>query len=224
MQGLPVPSSVTWKEGGAQNEYVVLIEPCYPGYGTTLGTALRRVLLSSLPGAAVVAFTMKGMTHEFSTMPGVKEDAIRIILALKKLRFRMPIAEEVRVRIHKKGIGTVTGADIEKNAALEVVNPGEIIATLTTSDMDFEMELVIRSGRGYLALDSRAQEEREIGKIFIDGLFSPIINVGMHVENIRVGEVTNFERLTLTILTDGTINGQDALKDVVSILKHLYIK
>lgn len=218
MENLPVPQKIDWKKGKQDHQEIVTIEPCYPGYGTTLGTALRRVLLSSLPGAAPVAVKMKGVLHEFSTIPGIKEDVMEIILAVKKIRFKLFDLEEATLRISVNGAKEVHASDFEKNAHVEIMNPETHIATLTSPDSELELEVYIRKGRGYLPTEERDREEREIGKILIDALFSPVSNVGIKVENIRVGEMTNFERLTLTITTDGTITPEEAFTESVSIL------
>ncbi len=219
MEQIPFPSNIAWKPGNQEHEEIVTIEPCYPGYGVTLGNAIRRVLLSSLPGAAVVAVKIDGVLHEFSTLDHVKEDSMSLILNLKNIRLKMHEVEEARLYLKASGIKTVTAGDIAKNASVEIVNPEAVIATLTDKKAKLDMEIVVRRGRGYLAVEDRGHEEqREIGNIMIDALFSPVVNVGLKVEDQRVGEMTNYERLVLTILTDGILTPQEAFLESVEIL------
>lgn len=222
MQQLPVPQKIEWVPQKAEHTEKVVIEPCYPGYGMTLGTALRRILLSSLSGSAPVAVKIKGVLHEFSAMSGVKEDVMDIILAIKKIRLKLFSEEEVRLTMKASGQKEVKAKDIDKNALVEIANPSEHLATLTSSDAELEMEIFVRPGRGYLPVEDRGHEEREIGKILIDALFSPITNVGFKVEHIRVGEMTNFERLILTIATDGTITPREAFLKAIEILEEQF--
>ncbi len=221
MQALSIPQHIVWKPGTKPHEeHVGLVEisPCEPGYGITLGTALRRVLLSSLPGAAITAFKVEGALHEFTTLPHVKEDVVALVLALKGIRFNLHTDEEVRLTLSKKGVTEVTAGDFTPHAAVEVVNPGAHIATITSSEGSFDMEVVVRKGRGYMATEDRDREERELGTILVDALYSPVLNVGVNVDHVRVGEMTNFERLTLSVTTDGSVSPQDAYMQSVDIL------
>lgn len=198
----------------------IIIEPCYPGYGITIGNALRRVLLSSLEGAAVTSVKIKGAQHEFSTIPHIKEDALQIILNLKKLRFKMFTDEPVKLNLNVKGEKEVTAADIKKSNDVEVINSDLKIATLTNRNAEFDMELTVEKGLGYVSVEQKEslQEEREIGNIVIDSIFTPIVNVGMKIENVRVGQMTNYDKLILTVETDGTIKIHDAIEKSAQIL------
>ncbi len=214
MEKIPVPNNASFEDLGS-NQYRVVVEPLYPGYGVTIGNSLRRVLLSSLPGAAVTAVKIKGVDHEFSTIPNVKEDVIEIILNLKQLRMKSHSDQPVRMELKVKGEKVVTAADFKKNADVEIVNPDLHIATLDNKSADFEMEIVVNTGRGYVAVEQRENEKLEIGMIAVDAIYTPIKTVNFEIQNVRVGQITNFDKLTMTIETDGTTNGKDAM-DVAS--------
>lgn len=218
MENILLPSTISIRPGEAPNTAVLVVEPCFWGYGTTLGNALRRVLLSTLPGAAVTAVKIKGATHEFQTVPGVKEDVLQIILNLKGLRLKLHAEEAVKLTLRKKGEGVVTAEDFEPNADVEIVNAELAIATITDAKTEFELEVVIERGRGYSPTETRKTEAGEIGMIAIDALFSPIRNVGYRVENTRVGDITDYDRLVMTIETDGTIDAEDAVRQSAKIL------
>ncbi|MEK7075639.1 MAG: DNA-directed RNA polymerase subunit alpha, partial [Patescibacteria group bacterium] len=179
---------------------------------------LRRVLLSSMPGAAVVAVKMKWVDHEFSTIPNVKEDVVEIILNLKQLRLKVHTEEPVRLTLKVKGEKVVTAADIKETDLVEVVNKDLYIATLDNKTAELDMELIVQQGRGYVPVEQRESEKLEIGMIAIDAIYTPIKNVNYEVQNVRVGQITNFDKLTITMETDGTINGQEALNIAAHIL------
>lgn len=212
-----LPKKIKIKKESA-NKATVTIEPCYFGYGTTLGNSLRRVLLSSLPGAAVTAVKIKGVDQEFQSIPKVKEDALNVILNLKNLRVKVMSEEPVKLHLKASGEKIVTAADIEKNSNVEIVNPDLVIATLTDKKSDLEMEITVQKGRGYLPIEERDKEELEIGTIMVDAVFSPVKNVGYKVENTRVGDITDYDKLTLNIETDGSISPQEALSQAAQIL------
>ncbi len=218
MESLLLPSKIQYHEGDTHNKGVFTIEPCYYGYGTTLGNALRRVLLSSLPGAAVTAIKINGVQHEFSAVEHVKEDVVEIILNFKLLRLKVHSAEPVVLKLKATGEKIVTAADIEKNSDVEIINKDLHLATLTDKKADFEVDITVSQGRGYVATESRDKEKLDIGTIAIDSIFTPIANVGFTVENTRVGQITNFDKLTLTIETDGTITPEFAFQSSVDIL------
>jgi DNA-directed RNA polymerase subunit alpha len=218
MENILLPSKIEFKEGKTKNEGIITIEPCYQGYGTTLGNALRRVLLSSLPGAAVTAVKIKGTPHEFSTIPSIKEDVIEIILNLKQLRLRVFNSEPVRLSLKAKGEKEVKAKDIETSSDVEIVNPDLHIATLTAKNADLDMEIFVSQGRGYVPTENREKENLEIGVISIDSIFTPIKNVGFKVEDTRVGQITNYDKLTLNVETDGTITPEAAFKQAVGML------
>jgi len=195
-----------------------LIEGCHPGYGITLGNALRRVLLSSLPGAAVTEIKVKGVTHEFTTLDGVKEDVVQIILNLKKVRFRLHEAESVKILLKAKGAKDVSAKDITTTSDVEVANPDQHIATLTAAKSDLEIELTIEKGIGYVSVEQRERDEKELGAIAIDAIFSPIERVNFKVEDMRVGKRTDYDRIILEVKTDGTITPEEAYAESVKFL------
>lgn len=203
------------------NLAVFEIENLYPGYGVTIGNSLRRVLLSSLEGAAVTHVNMKGVSHEFSTIDGVMEDAITIIMNLKKLRFKIYGDEPQKATLKVKGDKEVTGADFDLPTQLELINKDAHIATISDKKKEFEMEIQVEKGIGYAPVEQRKPangEKPEIGVIQIDSIFTPAKRVNFRVENMRVGERTDFDRLTLEVETDGTIAPEDAFFKACEIL------
>lgn len=194
---------------------------CYPGYGTTLGNALRRVLLSSLDGAAAKSVKIHGVTHEFSTITGVMEDVVQIILNMKQVRFKLHGDEAVKVTVKSKGEGVVTAGDIKAPSSVEIVNPDQVIATVTDKKTVFEMEIEIDKGIGYVPVEVREREEREereIGNIAIDAIYTPVKRVNYEIENMRVGKRTDYDKVTLEIVTDGSIDPAQAFEKSVGIL------
>jgi DNA-directed RNA polymerase subunit alpha len=186
-----------------------LAEPLERGYGTTIGNALRRILLSSLPGFAISAVRIKGVLHEFSTLPGVKEDITDIVLNLKEVRLRLHEGDQITAALKSKGEAVVTARDISAGPSLEILTPDQHIATLDKS-ADLDMEIVIKRGRGYVPAE-RGSEDEPIGTIRLDAVFSPIRKVNFVVTNARVGQRTDYDRLALEIFTDGSISPRDAL-------------
>lgn len=217
MQPIPLPNKVNLTEERG-NHFAFVVEPLYPGFGTTIGNALRRVLLSSIPGAAVTAFKIRGIDHEFSTVPNVREDVIELMLNLKQLRLKCYSAEPVTLFLKATGEGPVTAAAIEENESVEVINKDLHIATLDGKGSSMEMEIVVQQGRGYVPVEQREHERPEIGLIQLDAVYSPIRNVSYEVKNVRVGQMTNFDQLTITLDTDGSINGKDAMDVAARIL------
>lgn len=193
------------------------IEPLAPGYGVTLANSLRRVLLASLPGAGATSVRIDGATHEFATIPGVTEDVVEIILNLKSLRMKLMSDEPVTLILDKKGPGAVTAADFKKNPDVEIMNPDLHIATLDKKG-HLSLEITCEKGRGYVTTEMRREEKLPLGTIAIDTIFTPIKKVHYQVENTRVGRMTNFDKITLDITTDGTIDPYDALKQAGQIL------
>ena len=221
MISLPLPPKVTQKK---KNQASFEIEGLYPGYGVTIGNALRRVLLSSLQGAAITEVKIKGFPHEFTTVPGVLEDGIMILLNIKNLRFKIFEGDSHRIELKVKGDKAVTGADFKVPSQLKLVNPEAHIATVTDKSTEFEMEILIEKGIGYEPKDRRKTKKAEIGAIALDAIFSPIRNVNFQVENMRVGDRTDFDRLNLEIETDGTITPEEAFFEACDILlKHFNI-
>ncbi|MEX0587576.1 MAG: DNA-directed RNA polymerase subunit alpha [Patescibacteria group bacterium] len=205
----------TEKETAGQGRFV--IEPLMEGYGTTLGTSLRRVLLSSLPGAAVAEVRIQGVTHPFTTIKGIKEDVVELLLNLKKIRFIFKADGPFEGTIEAKGKRTITAGDIKVSSEVEVANPDLKIATLTDKDSKLSLSTMIEKGVGY-----KPSEERERGKIGViplDSIFSPVLKVAFRTEGARVGRKTNFERLVLDITTDETVKPSRALGQAAEILR-----
>ena len=197
------------------------IEPLHSGYGMTLGNSLRRVLLSSIAGAAVTAFKIEGVTHEFTSVPGVKEDIVDIMLNLKGARFRVYGNDVQTLRIVKQGKGSVTVKDIQTNADVEIVNPEHVIATIDDAKAKLVIDLTIEVGRGYRTIEEGATKKAS-DMIAIDAVFSPVLRVRYKVENTRVGQATDLDRLLLVVDTDGSITPQDAFEEASAILVNQY--
>jgi len=217
MENLLLPSKVEFLPGETPNKGSLVVTPCYFGYGTTLGNTLRRVLLSSLPGAAVEAFKVKGVQHEFTGADGVKEDMVEVILNLKQLSVKVFTDEPVVLNISKKGPGVVTAGDIEKNSNAEIFDKDMVICHLTSAK-NFEMELIVGRGRGFKPVEEKDKKHYDLGTIVIDSIFTPIRDVGYSVEYTRVGDITNYEKLTLNIETNGTITPEEAIRQSTQIL------
>ncbi len=207
------PSIISEKEFSGTYE----IDGLYPGYGHTLGNSLRRIILSSLPGAAITNVKIDGVAHEFSTMEGVSEDAIMILLNLKKVRVKMLSDEPQTLTIKVKGPKTVTAADITAPSQVEILNPEQHIAEVT-GKIDFNVELTVERGLGYVPKEEIQKDRVEVGSIALDALFSPIRRVNYEVENMRVGDRTDFNRLRIFIETDGTISPREALENSIEIM------
>ncbi|HSW75354.1 MAG TPA: DNA-directed RNA polymerase subunit alpha [Candidatus Saccharimonadales bacterium] len=214
------PGVVTVDDHSATNSTFV-VEPLHSGYGMTLGNSLRRVLLSSISGAAVTSFKIEGATHEFTTVPGVKEDVVDIMLNLKGVRFRVYGEETQNLRIVKKGRGPVTAKDIQVNADVEIVNPEHVIATLEDDKSQFIMDLVVETGRGYRTIEEGSAKKAS-DMIAVDAIFSPVLRVRYKVENTRVGQMTDLDKLIITVETDGTITPRDAFEEASAILVNQY--
>lgn len=218
MEEILLPTTIEFLAGEDPNVGKVVISPCHQGYGTTLGNALRRVLLSSLPGAAVESVKIAGVQHEFSAIEGVQEDMIAVILNLKQLAVRCFSEEHVILSLHKKGKGTVTAADFGKNSDVEIVNPDLKIFTITGEKTVIDMEIAIGLGRGYKPVEEKSAKNLDLGTILIDSLYTPIRDVGYNVELTRVGDVTDYEKLSLNIETNGTITPHEAVQQATKIL------
>lgn len=197
------------------------VEPLHTGYGMTLGNSIRRVLLSSISGAAITSFKVEGATHEFTTLKGVKEDIVDIMLNLKGIRFRVFGDEAQTLRITKKGKGAVTAKDIEVNADVEVVNPEQVIATIDDDKASFVMDIVVEVGRGYRTIEEESARKAS-DMIALDAVFSPVRRVRYKVENTRVGQITDLDKLLLTVDTDGSITPRDAFEEAAAILVNQY--
>lgn len=199
-----------------------VIEPLHRGYGMTLGNSLRRVLLSSIGGAAVTAFKIEGVSHEFTTVDGVKEDVVDIMLNLKQIRFKVFTEELVNLRLTKKGKGPVKAGDIESTADVEIVNPELVIATIDDTKTKFVMDLIVETGRGYRAVEEGGHETTPSDMISVDALFSPVSRVRYKVANTRVGQTTDLDKLLLTVDTDKSITPRDAFEEAAAILVNQY--
>lgn len=224
MFDIPAPTKVTFhKDPEKENKATLVIEPCFPGYGMTIGNALRRVLLSSLPGAAISAVKMEGVDHEFSTIENIKEDVIEIILNLKQVRMAMHHDEPIRLKFSASGKRPFTAADFEKTEGIEIVNPDLVIATGTSASAKLNMEVIIEKGQGYVPVEQKEKKDLEIGMISIDSIFTPVQNVSLSITNARVGRMTNFDKITMEIVTDGTISPEDAIKICGKILVDQFV-
>lgn len=204
------------KEDGFKGFYQ--IDGFYPGYGHTIGNSLRRVILSSLPGTAIISVKIEGVEHEFSTIEGIKEDIIRILLNLKKVRIKLLSDEPQVLKLKVKGIKDITAGDITKTGQVEILNPEQAIATITTAKGSLDMEITVRKGLGYISKEVLQKEITGIGTIVLDASFTPIRRASYEVENMRVGDRTDFNRLHIFIETDGTIMPKEALEKSIEIM------
>ncbi len=193
-----------------------IIEPLEQGYGQTLGNSLRRVLLSSLPGAAITSVKIEGVKHQFSTVPGLKEDVVELVLNLKKIRLSIEGSQSVTMILSKKGPGEVKASDIEVPAGVRIVNPELVLGTLADKKASLELEFIAEKGYGYVSVDEKHIEE--IGTIPMDALFSPVSRVNYRIEATRVGRMTNLDKLVMEIWTDGAMSSLDALKAAAKLL------
>lgn len=218
MEDILLPTTIEFTDGEQPNIGKVVITPCQKGYGTTLGNALRRVLLSSLPGAAIESVKIDGVQHEFSAIDGVQEDVVEIILNLKQVAVRCFPDEPVVLSLTKKGKGDITAADFEKNSDIEIVNPDLKIMTVTDAKKEINMEVVIGKGRGYVPVEEKDSKNMDLGTIVIDSLYTPIRDIGYNVESTRVGDVVDYEKLVLNIETNGTITPKKAIEQSTKIL------
>lgn len=200
----------------AENYGRFKIEPLDPGYGHTLGNALRRVLLSSIPGSAITKIKIDGVFHEFSTIPGVKEDVTEIVLNVKGIRLRSYAERPVKVLLTKQGAGVVRAGDIDTPSNVELVNPNHYICTLDADDGHIEIEMTVERGKGYVAADQ--YDSLPIGEIPVDAIYTPVPKVNYVVENMRIGQATDYDRLLIEIWTDGTIKAGDALSHAAQVL------
>ncbi len=196
------------------------IDGFYPGYGHTIGNSLRRIILSSLPGAAITSIKIAGVSHEFSTIAGIKEDVVTLILNLKRIRIKMLSSEPQTLTLKVKGVKEVTAADIEASGQVEILNPDLHLASITEKATELDIEMRVEKGLGYVAKEILQKERVDIGAITLDAIFSPIRRVNYEVENMRVGDRTDFNRIKLFIETDGTIMPKEALEKSIEIMIH----
>ena len=209
-------------EEHSANSATFLIEPLHQGYGNTLGNSLRRVLLSSVEGGAIVAFRIQGVSHEFTTVPGIKEDVVEIMLNLKGVRLRVHTDEPVELRLEKKGAGDITAADIKVSADVEIVNPDHVIATIDDPKTSVIFDIVVESGRGYRTIEESSTDRLHSDMIALDAVFSPVLRVRFKVDGTRVGQETNLDKLSLTVDTDGTITPKEAFEEAAAVLVNQY--
>jgi DNA-directed RNA polymerase subunit alpha len=213
------PKRIEMDEPSRTNFYGKFVaEPLERGFGITMGNALRRVLLSSLQGAAIVSVKFDGVLHEFSTIPGVREDVTDVVLNLKEVKVKILDAEEAVIHLSKEGEGKVTAADIETPESVEVLNPAQHIATVN-KEAKLHMEMVVKTGKGYVPAERNKPKDQEIGIIPMDAIFSPIEKVNYVVTNARVGQITDYDKLTLEVWTDGSVLPEDAVAYAAKILK-----
>jgi DNA-directed RNA polymerase subunit alpha len=198
------------------------IEPLHAGYGNTLGNSFRRVLLSSIEGAAITAFRIEGATHEFTTIPGVREDVVDIMLNIKNIRLKCFSDEPVELRLEKKGAGVVTAGDIKTTADVEVVNPDQVICNIDDPKKSVMIDMVVESGRGYQTIEISSSKRLHSDMIAVDAIFSPVLRVRYKIEGTRVGQETNLDKLIITVETDGSISPRDAFEQAAAILVNQY--
>lgn len=203
-----------------ENRGTFEIDGLYPGYGHTLGNSLRRIILSSLPGAAITQVKIDGVEHEFSAMDGVKEDVIMILLNLRRIRLALHGDEPITITLKKSGLGMVTAGDISAPTQVEILNPEQPICEITSKGTKLEMELRIEKGLGYVPREVHMKDKMEIGAIAMDAVFTPIRRANYEVENMRVGDRTDYNRLRITLETDGTYSAREALEKSIEIMIH----
>lgn len=206
----------------SDNVATFVVKPLEPGYGNTLGNSLRRVLLSSINGAAIVAFKIDGVSHEFTSIEGVKEDVVDIMLNLKNIKFKAHTDSPVELRLEKTGAGVITAADIQTSADMEVVNPDQIIATIDDAKTKFVMNLVVESGHGYKTIEESSEDRIHSDMIAVDAIFTPVLRVRYKVDSTRVGQVSNLDKLNITIETDGSLSPREAFEQASAILANQY--
>lgn len=198
------------------------ISPLYPGYGNTLGNSLRRVLLSSIEGAAIVAFRIEGVSHEFTTVSGVKEDVVDIMLNIKNVRLKCYSDNPIELRLEKKGSGIVTAGDIKTTPDVEVVNKDQVICTIDDPKKSIVMDFVVENGRGYQTIEESTDKRLHDDMIAVDAIFSPVLRVRYKVENTRVGQDSNLDKLIMNIETDGSLTPREAFEQAAAILVNQY--
>ncbi len=196
------------------------IDGLFPGYGHTLGNSLRRIILSSLPGAAITQVKITNAKHEFDTIAGVKEDVINILLNIKRIRLAIHTDEPITISLKKKGAGIVTAADIDAPSQVEILSPEQPIAEITTKTGELEIEFTVEKGLGYVAREIHSKDKMEVGTIALDAVFTPIRRANYEVENMRVGDRTDYNRLRIMIETDGTMTPKEALEQSIEVMIH----
>ncbi len=203
-----------------ENRGIYEVDGLYPGYGHTLGNSLRRIILSSLPGAAITQVKIEGVEHEFSTIKGIKEDVLTILLNIKRIRLSLHSEEPVKMTLKKKGAGLITAADIDAPTQIEILSTDQPIAEITDKSTELEIEFTVEHGMGYVPREVHQKEKVEIGTIALDAVFTPIRRANYEVENMRVGDRTDYNRLRVMVETDGTISPKAALEKSIEIMIH----
>ncbi len=203
-----------------ENRGTFEIDGLYPGYGHTLGNSLRRIILSSLPGAAITQVKIDGVEHEFSAIDGVKEDVIVMLLNLRRIRMALHGDEPITISLKKSGLGVVTAGDIQTPSQVEILNPEQVICEITNKSTKLDMEMRIEMGLGYVPREVHMKDKMEIGAIAMDAVFTPIRRANYEVENMRVGDRTDYNRLRITLETDGTYTAREALEKSIEIMVH----
>jgi DNA-directed RNA polymerase subunit alpha len=217
MENIPLPKNIEYKEI-KKNKTQIIIGPLFPGYGITIANSLRRVLLSSLNGAAITKVKIKGASHEFSTLDHLKEDVVEIMLNIKKIRLKVFSDEPIKLKLKVKGEKIVKAGDINKNAQIEIANPDLILAHLTDKKGELEIEFTADNGQGYVTVENKIDQALGSNEMSIDSFYSPIINVSFSIEDVRVGKRTDYEKLKMKVQTDGTIDPKEAISKATKIL------
>ena len=217
MENIPLPKNIEYKEI-KENKTQIIIGPLFPGYGITIANSLRRVLLSSLSGAAITKVKIKGASHEFSTLDHLKEDVVELMLNIKKIRLKVFSDEPIKLKLKIKGEKVVKAGDIDKNAQMEIANPGLILAHLTDKKGELEIEFTADNGQGYVTVENKIEQTLAANEMSIDSFYSPIINVSFNIEAIRVGKRTDYEKLKMKVQTDGTIDPKEAISRATKII------
>jgi len=218
MGNIALPKNIKFKKTDKPNNSLVEIGPCLPGFGITLSNAIRRVLFSSMPGAAPIGIVIEGVEHEFMSLEHLQEDILEFVLNLKQLRMKMFTDEVVELELDIHGKKEITAADIIKNSDIEIVNPELVLGHITDMAGSFKASIFVKKGMGFEMVESRETKEKRVNYIEIDAIFSPVTHVGINVENARVGKVTNWDKFTLDVTTDGTVTPEEAFNESVKIL------
>lgn len=218
LQEIYLPGEIDIKED-APNVATFTIKPYHPGYGPTVGNALRRVLLSSLPGAAITQMKIENVNHEFSALPGVQEDIVSLMLNVKGIRVSSTSKDPIEIKLDKKGSSTITAGDFTVPPEVTIINPDHVVAHITDKDGALEMMCVVEQGRGYVPSETQDPKTRAIGTIALDAVFTPVERVSFSVENVRVGQATDYHSLIMQIATSGSITPKEALQQAASILR-----
>lgn len=217
MENIPLPKNIEYKEI-KENKTQIIIGPLFPGYGITIANSLRRVLLSSLTGAAITKVKIKGASHEFSSLDYLKEDVVELMLNIKKIRLKVYSDEPIKLKLKVKGEKIVRAGDIDQNAQIEIANPDLILGHLTDKKGELEIEFTAENGQGYVTVENKIDQALGSNEMSIDSFYSPIVNVSFNIEDVRVGKRTDYEKLKMKVQTDGTIDPKEAISRATKIL------